>query len=47
MAITEVVTVYLVAKVGFSSIIPVGTGAAFGITLSMLAYRKIHSKESE
>ena len=42
LAIGEVVTVILITRNGFESVIPVGTGAALGITFSMWFYRRIH-----
>jgi hypothetical protein len=42
MAATNVIVIGLVVEGGLMSIVPVGTGAAIGITLSMYMYRKIN-----
>jgi len=41
MAIAEVTLIYWVAKTGFSAVLWVGTGGAFGVTLAMFSHRKI------
>lgn len=43
MAVLEVATVSLIISNGWDSVIPVGTGAAFGIVTSMYVYRKFWS----
>lgn len=45
MAAFEVACVTLVVQNGWASILPVGTGAAFGIVASMYAYRRINKIE--
>jgi hypothetical protein len=42
MAVLDVAVISFVVSEGWASILPVGTGAAFGITLSMYLYRKIN-----
>lgn len=39
MAVMEVVVIALIVKEGWSSVVPVGTGSALGITSSMYLYR--------
>ena len=43
MAIFDVIVVFLVASNGLKMILPTGTGAAFGIILSMYLHRKLTS----
>lgn len=45
MAILDVAVISLVVQSGWLSILPVGTGAAIGITSSMYMYRFINNKE--
>jgi hypothetical protein len=46
MSAADVVVIYFVAKTGWDSMIPVGTGASLGIVSSMLLYRWLHTKVS-
>lgn len=46
MAVLDVAVISFVVESGWLSVIPVGTGAAIGITTSMLVYRKLN-KEHE
>lgn len=41
MASLDVAVISLVVEAGWSSVIPVGTGGAIGIVLSMFIYRKM------
>ena len=45
MAIFEVAVVTFMVQNGWSSVIPVGTGAATGIVLSMWLYRKFNKNK--
>ncbi len=47
MAVFEVAVITLMVKTGWLSIIPVGTGAAIGIVLSMYIYRKFDNKKDK
>ena len=42
MAVLDVAVVSFIVESGWSSILPVGTGAALGIVLSMYIYRRIN-----
>ena len=44
MAVFEVATVALIVKVGYWSVLTVGTGASLGIILSMYLYRKFNEE---
>lgn len=45
MAVLDVAVVSFIVENGWSSVMPVGTGAALGIVTSMLIYRKINKGE--
>lgn len=47
MAVFEVAVITLMVKTGWLSAIPVGTGAALGIVLSMYIYRKFDNKKDK
>lgn len=47
MAVFEVAVITLMVKTGWLSVIPVGTGAALGIVLSMYIYRKFDNKKDK
>jgi len=40
LAVAEVSVIYIVATVGYNSVIYVGTGGAIGVVLSMYVHRK-------
>ncbi len=46
IALFDVGVITTVASAGWQSIVPVGTGAAFGIVCSMLVYRRIHNRKA-
>lgn len=47
MAACAVVEVTLTVQVGYASILPMGTGAAFGIVTSIYIYRRLHGKTND